>query len=252
MAYMQVHLYSRALNRQTQVGVIMPQRERTGAIGEEESAKKEPYRSLYLLHGLGDDGSIWQRRTSIERYADEYGVCVIMPDGGRSFYMNERNGQSYYDYVAKELPLLMGEFFNLSERREDRYVAGNSMGGYGALKIALKERERFGGGAGLSPVADVHMDIFREIIEGAVGKEKYLSDEEDLFALATKYADAQDKPRLFTSCGKDDFLYPDNVKLRKRLQACGYDCICEEHEGTHEWGYWDKHIQRVLQWAFGQ
>ncbi len=250
MAYIQLHVFSRTLGIQTEVGVIMPQRDTVGEIGVDNGSKAEKYRTLYLLHGLSDDQSIWHRRTSIERYATEYGICVVMPCGGRSFYINQQNGQRYYDFIAKELPAIISEFFNVSDKREDRFIAGNSMGGYGALKIALKEKETFGGGAGLSSVADIRSDMFKGLLEGVVGKENYLSDEEDLFALATKYTDAETKPRLFMACGTEDFLYADNVKLRQHLQKLDYDYTYEECAGAHTWEYWDEHIQRVLAWAF--
>ena len=250
MAYIQLHIFSRALGIQTEVGVIMPQRDTAGEIGIGNGANAEKYRTLYLLHGLSDDQTIWHRRTSIERYATEYGVCVVMPCGGRSFYMNQQNGQKYYDYIAKELPVIISEFFNVSDKREDRYVAGNSMGGYGALKIALKESKTFGGAAGLSSVADIRTDRFKELLEGVVGKENYLSDDEDLFALSTKKEGCEIKPRLFMCCGTEDFLYADNVKLRNHLQKFTYDYTYEEGVGAHTWGYWDDKIQRVLAWAF--
>ncbi len=250
MAYIQLHVFSRALGIQTEVGVIMPQRDTTGEIGIENAVKTEKYRTLYLLHGLSDDQSIWHRRTSIERYATEYGVCVVMPCGGRSFYINQQNGQAYYNFIAKELPAIIGEFLNVSDKREDRFIAGNSMGGYGALKIALKENKTFGGGAGLSSVADIRTDMFKELLEGVVGKENYLSDDEDLFALSAKYENSETKPRLWMCCGTEDFLYADNVKLRDHLQKLTYDYTYEESEGAHTWEYWDDKIQRVLAWAF--
>ena len=250
MAYIQLHIYSKALGIQTEVGVIMPQRDTTGEIGIGNVANAEKYRTLYLLHGLSDDQSIWHRRTSIERYATEYGVCVVMPCGGRSFYINQQNGQKYYDFVAKELPAVISEFLNVSDKREERFIAGNSMGGYGALKIALKENKTFGGGAGLSSVADIRTDIFKELLEGVVGKENYLSDDEDLFALSAKHEKDETKPRLLMCCGREDFLYADNVKLRNHLQKLTYDYTYEESEGAHTWEYWDDKIQRVLEWAF--
>ena len=250
MAYIQLHIFSNALHMQTEVGVIIPQRDIVGEIGIDNGAKAEKYRTLYLLHGLSDNQTIWHRRTSIERYATQYGICVVMPCGGRSFYMDQQNGEAYYQFIAKELPARISEFFNVSDKREDRFIAGNSMGGYGALKIALKESKYFGGGAGLSSVADIRTERFKGHIEGIVGKENYLSDDEDLFALATKNANGQTKPRLFMSCGTEDFLYQDNVKLRDHLQKLDYDYTYEEHAGEHCWDYWDVHIQWVLEWAF--
>lgn len=252
MALIKLHMFSRALGMQTQVDVIIPQQDTYGEIGTNNVVKQEKYKTLYVLHGLSDDNTIWGRRTSIERYALEYGVCVVMPCGGRSFYTNQQNGELYYDFIAKELPARIGEFFNVSDKREDRFITGNSMGGYGALKIALKERATFGGGAGLSSVADIRMERFCDLLKGIVGEENYLSDDEDLFALTKKYANDEVKPRLYMACGTEDWLYADNVKLRDHIQHFDYDYTYEESAGGHEWAFWDTYIQRVLAWAFGK
>ena len=143
MAFIQLNFYSKALGMQTQVNVIIPQRDVSGEIGLSNKSKVKQYKSLYLLHGLSDDQTIWLRRTSIERYANDYGICIIMPFGGKSFYFDLLSGERYYTYIAQELPDIISEFFHVSNRREDRFIAGNSMGGYGALKIALKENESF-------------------------------------------------------------------------------------------------------------
>ncbi|MBO5027541.1 MAG: esterase family protein [Clostridia bacterium] len=251
MALVQLHLFAKSLGIHTEVEVVIPQRDTVGEIGVENGAKNEKYRCLYLLHGLSDDQSIWLRRTSIERYATDYGICVVMPSGGRSFYMNQQNGQAYYDYIAKELPARMSEFFNVSDKREDRVIAGNSMGGYGALKLALRENKTFCAAAGLSSVADIRTELFKDTIANGIGKDKYLSDDEDLFALSTKYEKDPNRPRLYMACGTEDFLYQDNVKLRNHLQQLDYDYTYEESPGIHTWSYWDEKIQRVLEWAFG-
>jgi S-formylglutathione hydrolase FrmB len=102
---------------------------------------------LYLLHGYSDDHSIWMRRTSVERYAAEHHLAVIMPAVNHSFYTNEVQGERYWDYISEELPRAMHRFFRLSDKPEDTFVAGLSMGGYGAMKLALTHPERFGAAA---------------------------------------------------------------------------------------------------------
>ncbi len=96
---------------------------------------------LYLLHGLSDDGSAWQRFSSIETYANAYGLVVIIPSAGRSFYTDQPNGQAYFSYLVEELPQYLADVFNLSPKREDTLIAGNSMGGYGAFKAAFLRPE---------------------------------------------------------------------------------------------------------------
>jgi S-formylglutathione hydrolase FrmB len=94
---------------------------------------------LYLLHGLSDDDTAWLRRTSIERYVSELGLAVVMPQVHRSFYSDELHGLRYWTFLSDELPQLVDSFFHVSTRREDTFVAGLSMGGYGALKWALRQ-----------------------------------------------------------------------------------------------------------------
>lgn len=250
MAFIQLHIYSEALGMQTTVNMLLPQKNTMGEIGVNGAVNHENYKSLYLLHGLSDDQTIWMRRTSIERYANEYGICVIMPFGGRSFYFDQQNGEKYYTYIAKELPKVVSELFNVSSSREDRFIAGLSMGGYGALKIALKENESFCAGAGLSSVADIHTEMFKEHLISIAGEEKYFSEDEDLFGLIQQKCKDLNQPKLYMWCGTEDFLYKDNIRLRDYIKRFDYAYIYEEGRGTHSWEYWDKQIQRVLEWMF--
>ena len=110
---------------------------------------------LYLLHGLSDDHTAWLRYTSIERYATARGLAVVMPAVHRSFYADEAHGHAYWQFVSEELPRIVAAFFRLSERPEDTFVAGLSMGGYGALKLGLHHPERFAAVASLSGAVDV-------------------------------------------------------------------------------------------------
>ena len=250
MAFIQLHFYSNSLQMQTEVNVIIPQQNVVGEIGIDTKAENKQYKSLYLLHGLSDDQSIWMRRTSIERYATQYGICVVMPFGGRSFYINQLNGEAYYTYISKELPARISEFFNVSQRREDRFIAGLSMGGYGALKIGLKNSDLFCAAAAMSAVADVRNERWKTHLENLIGKENYLSDDEDLFAITKAKESDPNRPRLFMWCGTEDWLYDDNVALRDHIQQLDYDYTYEESPGTHCWDCWDVVIQRILQWMF--
>ena len=158
MAFMNLKFYSEALGMQTEVYVVIPQRQTNGEIGVSTKAEDQKYKCLYLLHGLSDDHSIWLRRTSIERYASEYGICVVMPAAAKSFYTDMKYGMKYYTFIARELPRVIREFLNVSDKREDNYIAGLSMGGYGALKIGLRQCDTFCAAAGLSPVAELCYD----------------------------------------------------------------------------------------------
>src|SRR6478609_11942097 len=154
MAHLRCDFYSEALGLSTAMTVILPQQTST-QIGMTGAAAAGPPPVLYLLHGLSDDDTIWLRRTSIERYVAELGLAVVMPQVHRSFYTDEAYGGRYWTFLSEELPALVSSFFRVSERREDTFVAGLSMGGYGALKWALREPARFAAAASMSGAVDV-------------------------------------------------------------------------------------------------
>ena len=149
MALAQTHIFSDVLGMSTSLHVILPQATtaQIGMVGE-RTAGDPPV--LYLLHGLSDDDSIWLRRTSIERYAADYGIAVVMPRVERSFYQDMAHGEKYWTYLSQELPAIVAQLFRVSIRREDTFVAGLSMGGYGAMRLALAQPERHRLGRGLS------------------------------------------------------------------------------------------------------
>lgn len=251
MALIELKFFSQILGMQAEAYVVVPQKFTNGEIGIEGKNDNKEYKCLYLLHGLSDDHSIWLRRTSIERYAADYGVCVVMPCGARSFYTDMKYGMKYFSYITDELPRVIGEFLKVSNKREDTYIAGLSMGGYGALKAALKKPEVFCAGAGLSSVADIKNRIFDNVLVPVFGEEMNIPDEEDLFFLAEKTNSNPLKPRIFIGVGTEDFLYESNIKLKEKFEQLEYDFTYRESSGTHSWAFWDEYIQYVLEWMFG-
>ena len=133
-------------------------------VGVDASSIATDFPLLYLLHGLSDDHTAWVRYTSIERYADAYGLAVVMPQVHRSFYTDQAHGGAFWTFLAEELPELVQRFFVVSARREDTFVAGLSMGGYGALRWALRRPGRFAAAASLSGALDV--DALRAAVDG--------------------------------------------------------------------------------------
>lgn len=249
MALINFRFYSEALGMQTGATIIMPQKSNNGQIGVDSNAKPGPYKCLYLLHGVSGDESSWSRLTSIERYALKCGICVVMPRGGNSFYSNMKHGPAYYDHIAKELPAIMREFFNVSDKREDNFIAGLSMGGYGALKIALRECENFCAGAGISPVSDIKgLEGFDHLLMPIFGNDKDIPDNDDLLCLAEAKKDNPLRPRLYMGIGTEDFLYHNAAKLRAKIEECGYDFTYRESSGEHNWDFWDEYIQYIIQW----
>ena len=216
------------------------------------------YPTLYLLHGMSDDQTIWQRRTSIERYASEHGIAVVMPTTQLGWYTDMHIGFKWWTFLSQELPAICRSFFPyMSDRREDTFAAGLSMGGYGALKCGLLAPETFSAVASLSGGVDAVEIASNDAIKGNDGlffdifgpADKVKGSDNDLFAVAERLAKRPEMmPKIYMWCGTEDFLYQSNLRMRDHLRALGYDLTYEECPGDHQWKYWDAKIQTVLDW----
>ena len=252
MALIHCDFFSEVLKLACSMVVVLPER----PLPIIQTSPSPKYPTLYLLHGLSDDHTIWQRRTSIERYATEKGIAVVMPAVHRSFYADMKNGYRYWTYISEEVPARAREMFPLSAARGMNFVAGLSMGGYGAFKLALRHPERFAAAASLSGALEIaklhHPDDpeWTKELRSIFGDLNSLSgSDNDLFHLAAQVAQsAQPKPLMFQWCGTEDDLYHANVKFRDFMQTLPFDFTYSEGPGDHSWGYWDAQIQRVLDW----
>ena len=256
MAFIQVQFFSAALNVASSVNVILP--EANQGIGMGAARDERPPKVLYLLHGYSDDHSIWMRRTSVERYAANHNLAVIMPAVNHSFYCNEAFGEKYWDYVSDELPRTMHRFFRLSDKPEDTYVAGLSMGGYGAMRLALTYPEHFAGAASFSGAVDLATVFYQRHIgpenDRVFGSLKELKGTEyDPFFLMEKNAGAPRKPWLYVSCGTKEFLFDQHKTFVPALKKNGWDVMShEEPDAVHEWGFWDEQIKAFIELIYAR
>jgi putative tributyrin esterase len=254
----EVNFFSETLGLLSSMYVLLPKR----TLAEMQSKRGPKYRTLYLLHGHSDDHTAWQRYTSIERYAEGLNLAVVMPAVHLSFYNDMAYGGKYWQFISEEVPVLVRDMFPLSSKREDNFVAGLSMGGYGAFKMALTHPDRFAAAASLSGAVDIS-EVVRVKKEDPENKawieemrtvfgdlNKVPGSKHDLFALAKKAAKAPVKPRLYQCCGTEDELHPDNVRFREAVHKLPLDLTYEEGPGEHNWAYWDEMIQHVLAWMF--
>ncbi len=248
MAFTDLKIYSEALGMQTNVLAVLPQRSTLGEIGIENGRANGKFKCLYLLHGLSDDHTIWMRRTSIERYAAKHGIAVVMPNGGRSFYSDMKYGMKYYTYIAKELPAIIEDIFSVSTESADRYIGGLSMGGYGAMKIALRESGRYAAAFALSPVSDIHNRNFDDTLAAVFGSKDEIPDDADIFWLAKEHNSDAARPRIYMTTGKDDYMYNDAIRLKDHFATLDYDYTFVETPGTHCWDLWDVTVQSALDW----
>ena len=252
MAHLRCDFFSDALGLSTSMTVLLPQ-QTSAQIGMEGVAAGGPAPVLYLLHGLSDDDTTWLRRTSIERYVAERGWAVVMPQVHRSFYTDEVYGSRFWTFVSDELPRLVGTFFQVSTRREDTFVAGLSMGGYGALKLALRRPEQYAAAASLSGALDLGALVGQgrwwpedpRMYERIFGPGSAVGPDDDLLELVRR-SDPAALPALYACCGTGDELLPGNQAFDAACREAGVPLTTSWSPGEHEWGYWDDRIVDVL------
>ena len=254
MAFIELHYHSDVLMHGVTVNVVLPENAKT-LIGMGGAASTE-YKTLYLLHGLSDDQTIWMRRTSIERYASERGIAVVMPTVLRSWYTDTADGAAYLKFITEELPsVCRGYFRGMSAKREDNFIAGLSMGGYGAIKAAFTHPEVFGGCATLSGALDIaSLDRIFNINEwrgifgfGLEGAAELKGSKHDVFALVENAAkEGAVMPKIYSWCGESDWLFECNNRFSALLSELGIEHKYEVSEGDHSWKWWDMHIQDAM------
>lgn len=260
MALIQANFMSGSLMRTVPVNIILPVDKLafSGATQKEATA----YKTLYLLHGIFGNYTDWVSGTNIQRWAEEKDLAVVMPSGDNMFYVDHRESLNYYgEFIGRELVELTRRTFPLSRRREDTFIAGLSMGGYGAIRNGLKYHGTFGCIAGLSsamivdklemrtndtPIT-INRKDFAESIFGDLTKVKD-SDMNPKW-LVEKLKKQQEKfPKMYLACGTEDSLLEANREMRDYLKDAGVDVTYEEGAGGHEWDFWNRYIKRVIDW----
>ncbi len=228
-----------------------------GKIGNLPLAKRKV---LYLLHGLSDDGSAWQRYSSIETLAAAYGLVVVMPSAGRSFYTDQPDGQKYFTYLTSELPRYLGDVFGLKPLRADTFIAGNSMGGYGAFKAALLHPELYSAAASFSgvlnlavlallPASDPRKAEFAQLFGGL--DDLAGGGHDPAFWLEQAAKDPSSLPSLFISVSRQEDIYPLSGMFHAACQALGVQSEYHEQDGAHDWFFWDAQIRLFLSSILG-
>ncbi len=275
MALIRIEHFSSILGMNMGVDVILPEVK----MDDVENHQLCDIPTMYLLHGTGDNHTNWQRMSSIERYAMQKKIAVIMPTTHIGAYANQQCGpMRYYDYVSKELPCLCETYFPITKSRDKRCIAGLSMGGYGALKLGLREPGFYGHIIALSSVCNRLTMLpksvcnFKSIDELVVARKQLNNDdyvkamhfyanfgsaahynqsyENNLFLIAKRVAESGTEcPEIFMCCGYDDELaLQSNRDFSVHLDEMKIPHFYIERPGAHEWDFWDTHIKSAIDW----
>lgn len=258
MALFDIKLFSTSLLTNTDVRVVVPTPDEPfhpDATPYYQPGKK--YQVLYLLHGAFGDCTVWTRYTGIERYAQQHKLVVVSASVTNSCYMDMAHGSKFMTYMTKELPAFINAMFPVSTRREDTFIAGLSMGGYGAYRLALETPERFSCAVSLSGALDM-ATMTEQMVDGApsalcfgdiFGDVPVRGSDNDVLALLKKrIGEGRPIPKLYQCCGTEDFLYQSNLYVRGEMEKLNVDLTYDEGPGIHSWDYWDPQIRKVLDW----
>lgn len=238
MALMECNFVSYSLEHGVDITITLPTLSSCDLEDKPCHTPPAKYPVLYLLHGKGNDYKSWLRYTSIGRLAEEHQIAVVTFSCGNHFYLNCPNHENYFDFLEKELPEFISGNFPISNRPEDRYIAGLSMGGYGTLIHALSCPEHYAAfGAFSSPIR-------------VVNEEPTVPNAIDVFALLENLKQNGKKmPQAYVACGKEDALFPDNLELHQAMTDRQLPFVWHAVPGyEHEWRFWNMEIEQFLSW----
>lgn len=256
MAYIQMTFASETLKRCTDIDVILP----IESAGSHDTDKPQRFPALYLLNGFCGNSKDWITYSNIRRYAEEYNIAVIMPSGENSFYVDNTELGLYSGTYIKELVEFTRKLFPLSEKREDTFIGGLSMGGFGAMRNGMYYSDIF------SKIISLSGAFIIEDIAGAeegsrIGPESYEyyqrvfgdlkcvpQTDKNPLVCAKKAVEKGDAPKVMMACGTEDFLLENNRRIQAQLERMGIELKYYEGAGAHEWRFWDRWIEKGMRW----
>ena len=259
MALIKMELNSQCLTRVATINVIVPEK------NEQRRLPNGKFPVLWMLHGATDDHTVWERYTSLERYANKAGIAVVMPAVDLSFYANTDGGR-YFDYVTEELPRMLASYFPFSTEREDNFVAGMSMGGHGTMKLGFTKPELYAAmgifscgnfidlglemipGGKRVPLNFIRWQVFG-VEDGDLNKAHGTEhDNRHLAKLASE--SGKPLPKIFSCCGTADGCHDAGKQdiAYFRSLARPFDCVYFDSVGFHDFEFWDKWLEVFIQW----
>lgn len=261
MAFLQANFFSKALKRLVNFNALVPID--TFEIPGQEKIDRGPMKSIYLLHGYSGNHMDWVCGSKIQELSLIHNVAVFMPSGENNFYIDDVDkGALYAEYVGNELVEFTRKMFPISDKREDTFIGGLSMGGYGAIRNGLKYSHNFSriialssalithNIAGISvdfkdPIADYkyYRSVFGDLNE-LLGSDK----DPEALVINLKKENAT-VPQIFMACGTEDFLLKENRNYHDFLTSEDIEHTYEEGPGVHDWNFWNEYIEKAVLWA---
>ena len=261
MALASVNFFSISLMKNVSVNVIIPV-DKYNHSGKVE-AQKKPFKTLYLLHGIYGDYTDWVNNTRILSWASKKNLAVVMPSGDNHFYVDgpAKYGYDYSRFISEELVKITRAMFPLSDKREDTFIGGLSMGGYGAVINGLKYNNVFSRVIALSALFETdsienstndvqEMNGRRDYFESVFGNlDRLKGSDRDYTELIRKLKEEKaDIPKFYVACGTEDFLLEHSRRFVDFAIDNEMDVTYNESAGAHTWDFWDEYIRKAIDW----
>lgn len=262
MANFQVQYYSSALHRKTTFLAAIPNDIRTDIPRTLNAHQKRPTKALFILHGYTGMMESWVS----EELMNHYNVAVFSANAENSFYLDaEATGHQYETMLAIELVDYVRKTFGLAMHPEGTYIAGISMGGFGAVHTGLAHPDRFGKIAGLSSALIVHQIAGMrpgDMSDGVLANYAYYAGcfgdletvetrDTNPEVLVRKLKEKGEKiPEIYLCCGSEDFLIEPNRAFHRFLTEEGVPHEYHESKGIHDGVFWAEYEPKALAWMF--
>lgn len=251
---------SKALTKRTPINVILPADNKSFIDNTVEDIKK-PYKTLYLFHGMFGNCDVFPANTVIQKFAEDHNLAVVLPSCDNSFYLDRPDEFLYYSkYVGEELIDFTRSIFPLSDKREDTFIAGFSMGGYGALRTGLKYSEKFSAIGAISPAVVTHflnqaqdnmedIMISKQYAESVFGPlDKVVgTDKDPEFLIDSLLKEGKEIPDLYMAVGDNDFLKPEILSFHEFLKGKNIPVEFHLDKGEHTWEFCNEHIKQFVE-----
>ena len=270
MALHKITFYSEMMKMVMGVEVIIPENKWGFSLADRPLDYRYPV--LWLLPGGGYNYTDWARYTALELYSAQAGIAVVLPSSYYAGYMDTAHGKyPYFSFITEELPPFLTKLFPLSVRREDNFVAGFSMGGYGAFKFAMRYPEKFAacgvfsGPIGIIPRqpvrrgpedlgerehADDPIPEAQRTIAAAFGgaQDRRNTPDDNLYLLEKHLAAGNRLPAFYIATGQEDAIAGDNYETANLLHEMGLEFHDIRDHGRHNWEYCDRHVKQFIGW----
>ena len=245
----------KSLQRRTSISVILPS-DNIHFLNDTEEIVEKPYKTLYLLHGLYGSDDIFLANTSIQKFAEDNGIAIVIPCGENSFYLDDvASHRLFGEYVGQELLDITRNIFPLSDKREDTFIAGFSMGGYGAIRNGLKYSQNFSK-IGMISAALITDDIVDYVSDDNVLRSRDFY-ESTIFGNLDEVAGSDKDPKylidncdnvpeIYMACGLNDFLFEKNADFYRFLKSKDIDATFVGADGEHTWEFCDEFIKEFI------